>query len=80
MNPNPFDNTITVTYDNDRNELIRLYLTDVNGRILMTRYFRTEQGHNNRLLDMAEVPNNAFYILHILSEDRVIHEKILKPY
>lgn len=46
----------------------------------MTRYFRTEQGHNNRLLDMAEVPNNAFYILHILSEDRVIHEKILKPY
>src|SRR5690606_23707089 len=61
--PNPAQENVMLKFFSNNTENTGIKLTDVTGRVVMTKEFIATAGENNVTLDVSSVPAGMYYIL-----------------
>jgi len=75
---NPFSDHIGITLSSDKKQAIRLLISDINGRTIIAKSEMCNKGVNYFSVDDLEKLLPGTYIIQIISEEKVLKEKLVK--
>ncbi len=76
--PNPFDNSISFSYDNKENQNIDITIYDIFGKLIYTETVYDNYQNITLENDFSNTPKGT-YLIHISSDEKILkHEKLLK--
>ncbi|HYE54650.1 MAG TPA: T9SS type A sorting domain-containing protein [Chitinophagaceae bacterium] len=76
--PNPFRNAVWVTIGSNKNENASIIVSDMTGRVVMTRSINLQKGVNRLSLDELSRYPAGSYFLRVSTPDRVENVKLIK--
>lgn len=77
LSPNPTPSTVSVWLESKVSKSVKIQVTDLSGRIVLSDNWAVTVGQNQRSLDMNALPKGA-YMVQIVDNQNVIAKKILK--
>ncbi len=77
LSPNPTPSTVSVWLNSKVSKVLKIQITDISGRIVLSENWSVTMGQNQRLLDMHTFAKGA-YMVQIVDNQNIISKKILK--
>ncbi|HUW93844.1 MAG TPA: T9SS type A sorting domain-containing protein, partial [Bacteroidales bacterium] len=77
VSPNPFQKVINLDYKSFASVFIKIEMTDIQGRVVLTQSERVIPGMNRISIDCSDLAR-GFYTLGITEEGKVIRRKVIK--
>lgn len=77
LSPNPTPSHVLVSLDSKVSKVLKIQITDISGRIVLSENWSVTMGQNQRLLDMHTFAKGA-YMVQIVDNQNIISKKILK--
>lgn len=77
LSPNPTPSTVSVWLDSKVSKSLKIQMTDLSGRIVLSENWSVTMGQNQRTLDLHTFAKGA-YMVQIIDNQNVVSKKILK--
>lgn len=77
LSPNPTPSTVSVWLESKISKGLKIQLTDLSGRIVLSESWSVSVGQNQRILDLHTFAKGA-YMIQVLDNQNIISKKILK--
>ena len=77
LSPNPTPSTLSVWLDSKVSKSLKIQMTDLSGRIVLSENWSVTMGQNQRTLDLHTFAKGA-YMVQIIDNQNVVSKKILK--
>ena len=77
LSPNPTPSTVSVWLDSKMSQTLKIQMTDMTGRMVLSENWAITIGQNQRTLDMQNFAKGA-YMVQIIDNQDIISKKILK--
>jgi hypothetical protein len=74
--PNPSKGTFTLKFDNDKQQLIDLRITGMNGQLLYQEKSDYSSGRQQKVFNLEQLSSGVYY-LQLVSEDSLITRKLI---
>jgi len=76
--PNPFTDKLSMKFQSDDNEKIRLQISDMQGRIILDSSFDLYKGNNEFDIDNLIIENQGLYLYRIWKNNSLTSGKLIK--
>ena len=77
LSPNPTPSTVSVWLNSKVSKVLKIQITDISGRIVLSENWSVTMGQNQRLLDMHTFAKGA-YMVQVVDNQNIVSKKILK--
>ncbi len=77
LSPNPTPSTLSVWLDSKVSKGLKIQITDISGRIVLSENWSVAMGQNQRVLDLHTFAKGV-YMVQIVDNQNIISKKILK--
>lgn len=77
LSPNPTPSNVLISLDSKMSTALKILITDISGRIVLSENWTVIEGQNQRLLDLHTFAKGA-YMVQIVDNQNIISKKILK--
>jgi len=75
--PNPSDGMVNVLFESERNENLRLRVTDIGGRVVFERSVQSARGQVNLSIDLSTLPSGV-YLLGLEGSEKASYAKVVR--
>ncbi len=77
LSPNPTPTNVLVSLDSKVSKALKILITDISGRIVLSENWTVAVGQNQRFLDMQTFAKGA-YMVQVVDNQNIVSKKILK--
>jgi hypothetical protein len=79
INPNPFQDEITIPFYTVENKITVISITDISGKYIFTNNFRTfKMAVNNLQISELNMLGSGIYFIAVKTENQIFNQKIIK--
>jgi Secretion system C-terminal sorting domain len=78
VSPNPFTSKVNIAFTLTHNTMVDVRIVDLSGKVVLTKLMKGLKGSNILTLNDLENLQAAMYMLHIVTDDTHLIEKLIK--